>query len=88
MQHGITINKGRGATPEEIAHRASKKVINIADSMEVPDSVKDEARAFQKKIENLMLTVARETEHNTKATIYNMIKDAGHPELAQLILRK
>lgn len=85
---GIQINKGRGATPEEIAHKAARKIINVADRMDLNDQVKDEARAFQKRIETLLVSVAREAAFNDRVSVYNMVKDAGHPDLAKAIMRK
>jgi len=29
VKHGLTVNRGRGATPEEIAAKAARKIINI-----------------------------------------------------------
>jgi len=84
---GIQINRGRGATPEELAERAAAKVINLADVTGQPDSVRDQARGFQKRLQGLMVSLARQAAHNDRATVYNAIKDAGYPELAQHIMR-
>ena len=82
---GITVNRGRGATPDEIAHRAVQKLMVVATG--APPDVKEQAVEFRNKIENLIRHAAKEAAYNDRVTVYNMIKDAGHPDLANLILK-
>lgn len=82
---GITINRGRGATPEEIAARAANKLLTVANTAH--PVIRDQANEFKSKAQLLFLQAAKEAAYNDRVTVYNMIKNAGYPDLAQLILK-
>jgi len=85
QQVGIQINRGRGATPEELAHHAANKILTISDTAH--PVIRDQAHAFRARLEKELLSLAKRAAYNDRSTVYNAIKDAGHPDLAQLIMR-
>jgi uncharacterized protein CbrC (UPF0167 family) len=81
----VQTTSGRGFTPEEVAARCADKLIFVSDS--APREIADQARAFKSHIEKVVAHYMREAIASDRTTIYNALKDAGHPELAELIKR-
>jgi hypothetical protein len=81
----VITTHGRGHTPEEVAKLCSDRLIFVADN--APKEVADQARAFKANIEKLVAHYMRQAIASDRTTVYNAIKDAGHPELAELIRR-
>lgn len=76
---------GRGFTPEEVAARCVEKLISVSD--QAPPAIRDQARAFKTQIEQVVALYMREAIASDRTTVYNALKDAGHPDLAELIRR-
>jgi len=87
MSGSVTVEttSGRGFTPEEIAHRCARKLVSIADT--APPVIRDQAIAYRDRMELVLVGYMKEAIQGDRTTIYNAIKDAGHPELAELIRR-
>jgi len=81
----VHTTSGRGETPEEVAARCADKLMHVSDS--APAEIRDQARAFKAHIEQVVAHYMREAIASDRTTVYNAIKDAGHPELAELIRR-
>ena len=82
---GVTVNRGRGATPQELTDKFMKKVIYV--SATAPTPIRAQAINFANGVEKIMLNALKEAAYNDRVTVYNAIKDAGHPDLANLIMR-
>jgi hypothetical protein len=82
---GVRTTENRGFTPEELAEQCMQKVISVADT--APSGLREQARAFSKDIERLLAYYMRQAIRSDRTTVYNALKDAGHPELAELIRR-
>jgi hypothetical protein len=82
---GIETTSGRGFTPEEVASRCADRIISVSD--EAHPALQAQARAFKGKIQTLLAHYMREAIASDRTTVYNALKDAGHPELAELIRR-
>jgi len=81
----VQTTEGRGFTPEEVAERCVEKLISVSDSAH--PAIRDQAKAFQRHMEKVVAFYMREAIRSDRTTVYNAIKDAGHPELAELIRR-
>jgi|TARA_R110002050_G_scaffold25795_1_gene68660 hypothetical protein len=75
----------RGFTPEELAVQCVSKIISVADT--APPSVQDQARAFQNNLESLVTSYMRQAVLSDRTTVYNTVKNAGHPALAEILRR-
>jgi len=86
-ESGVTVNTthNRGFTPEELAVQCVSKIISIADT--APASVQDQARAFQNNLETLVTSYMRQAVLSDRTTVYNAVKNAGHPALAEILRR-
>jgi hypothetical protein len=81
----VHTTSGRGASPEELASRCADKLMYVSES--APPAIRDQALAFKTHIEKLVSAYMHEAIASDRTTVYNAIKDAGHPDLAELIRR-
>lgn len=81
----IHTTDGRGFTPEEIASRCADRIVSVSDT--APAVIRDQARAYKAQVEKVLAHYMREAVACDRTTVYNALKDAGHPELAELIRR-
>lgn len=84
---GVAVHttSGRGFTPEEVAARCADKLIHVSDH--APREIADQARAYKSHIQKVVAEYMRQAIASDRTTVYNALKDAGHPELAELIRR-
>jgi len=81
----VHTTSGRGFTPEEIAKRCADRLMYVADS--APMAIREQALAFKDHIEKVVALYMHEAIASDRTTVYNALKDAGHPDLAELIRR-
>ena len=81
----VHTTSGRGFTPEEVAARCADRLVSVSDT--APPVIRDQARAFKVQVEKTVAHYMREAIASDRTTVYNALKDAGHPELAELIRR-
>jgi len=82
---GVRTTENRGFTPEELAEQCVEKIISVSEN--APPGIRDQAHAFSKHVETLVAYYMRQAIRSDRTTVYNAIKDAGHPQLAELIRR-
>ena len=81
----VRTTTGRGFTPDEVAERCVDKLIFVSDT--APHEVRVQAIAYKDEIAKVIAQFMREAIASDRTTIYNAIRDAGHPEMADLIRR-
>lgn len=81
----VNTTSNRGLTPEELASQCAAKIVSVSD--DAPAPIRDQAHAFQRRVEQVVLLYLRQAVHSDRTTVYNATRDAGHPELAELIRR-
>ena len=81
----VHTSNDRGFTPEELSKRCSDKVVAVSDS--APPAIRAQAHAFKGRVEKIVEFYLHEAIKNDRTTVCNALKDAGHPELAELIRR-
>ena len=81
----VKTTSNRGFTPEEIAEDCVKRIISV--STNVDPVLRDQAIAYARDIERVVAYYMKEAINSDRTTVYNAIKDAGHPKLAELIRR-
>lgn len=75
----------RGLTPDELADLAMDKLISVSDS--APPVIADQARAFKARMREVVLHYMKQAIASDRTTLYNTLKQAGHPDLAEMIRR-
>lgn len=81
----VQTTENRGFSPDEVAERCVEKLISVSDSTH--PAIRDQAQAFKKHMEKVVAFYMREAIRSDRTTVYNALKDAGHPKLAELIRR-
>ena len=81
----VKTTKNRGHTVEEIAERATNKLVSVADT--APDSIKAQAHAFKNKCHFIIAYYMREAIKNHMCTIGNKLEQQGNKDLAEIIRR-
>jgi hypothetical protein len=66
----------RGFTPEELAEQCVGQIVNVSDT--APPVIRDQAKAFAKSIESVIVQYMN---------VYNVLRDAGYPDLAEAVRR-
>lgn len=79
----VRATNGRGHTPEEWLEMLMAKLMYISDSC--PDPIRTQANAFKAKIAGEIMWHMREAIRSDRLTLCNKLREAGHPEVADLI---
>jgi len=80
---GVETTDNRGFTPEETALRCVNKIIGVSDN--APPAIRDQARSYRAEMEKIIAIYMRQAIQSDRTTVYNAIKDAGQPTLAEYI---
>jgi len=75
----------RGFTPEEITARCMGRILSISD--ETPGPVREQALAFRAQLERTILFYMREAVYSDRLTVENALREAGRPDLGEMIRR-
>ena len=62
-----------------------EKLIHVSDA--APPAIRDQAVAYRAEIAKVIVQYMREAIASDRTTIYNVLVDAGHPDMADLIRR-
>ena len=81
----VKSTNNRRFTPEELAEECVGKIISVSDT--ATHDIRDQAYAFEKKVEKLVTHYMRKSIESDRTTVWNALTDAGHPQLAELIRR-
>ena len=81
----VHTTSGRGFTPEEVAKRCADRLMYVSDT--APLAIREQALSFKDHIEQVVAIYMREAIASDRTTVYNALKDAGRPDLAELIRR-
>ena len=81
----VRTTSNRGFNPDELAEQCVEKIISISDSAH--PAIQEQAKTFSNRVEKLVAYYLRQAIHSDRTTVYNALKDAGNPELAELIRR-
>jgi hypothetical protein len=73
----------RGWSIEELAQRAADKIIHVGDQSH--PAVQAQARAFKDSVKHVVAFYLREAVEQDRATIAQRLREAGHPELVNLL---
>lgn len=81
----VSSTNNRGFTPEELAEQCLGQIVSISDT--APPVIRDQAKAFAKSIETVIVQYMKQAIHSDRTTVYNVLKEAGHPDLAEVVRR-
>ena len=81
----VQTTENRGHTPEELASFAVQKIIEIADDAD--PVLKAQAMAFRERMFWVIVHTARQAVKSDRTTLYNLFKQQGHDDVAELLRR-
>ena len=81
----VITTDNRGLTVEEVAELCLEKIVSVADT--APPAIKDQAHAFKDQIRPILVFYMRQAVKSDRTTVYNIIRDAGHPDVAEFVRR-
>jgi hypothetical protein len=81
----VTTTEHRGRRPEEIVEHCLARLISISE--DAPPAIRDQAYAFKNTIRPLLVHYMKEAVNSDRTTMYNVLRDNGHAEVAELIRR-
>lgn len=81
----VITTSGRGLTPEEVTELALAKLISISDT--APPEIAEQARAYRERMRLVIIHYMRKAIASDRTTVYNILRDAGHPDIAETIRR-
>jgi len=76
---------GRGLNVEELADMALRKLIHIADT--APPELREQANRFKESIRVVLIRYLHQAIKSDRTTLYNDLRGAGFPEVADIILK-
>lgn len=79
----VATTTNRGWTIEELAQRASDKIVFVGDQSH--PAVQAQARAFKDRVTHVVAFYLKEAVEQDRLTIANKLREAGHPELVHLL---
>ena len=81
----VITTQNRGQTPEEVAARCVEKIVEVSENAH--PALRDQAIAYRDTVQQVITLYMKEAIKSDRTTIYNAIKEAGYPELAENIRR-
>ena len=85
MKVEVETTSNRGHPPEFWAKRCVERLIQISDS--APLAIREQAVAFQKQMEHVVLLHVKRAIQSDRTTVGQAVTEAGHPSLAELVRR-
>lgn len=76
---------GRGLNVEELTEMCLNKMLHVADT--AAPVLKEQARIFRAQMKVLLMQYMQQAIRSDRTTLYNNLRGAGHPEVADLILK-
>ena len=76
---------GRGLTVEELADMALRKLIHVADT--APPELREQAHQFKENIRRVLISYMHQAIKSDRTTLYNNLRGAGFPEVADIVLQ-
>jgi hypothetical protein len=81
----VHTTSGRGLNVEELADLAMRKLVHVADT--APPILREQANQFKAQIRLLLIAYMHQAIKSDRTTLYNQLRGAGFPEVADIILK-
>jgi hypothetical protein len=81
----VHTSHNRGFTPEEVTARCVDRILSVSES--APPAIREQALAFRAQLERTVLFYMREAVNSDRITVENALREAGRPDLGEMIRR-
>ena len=85
MKVEVETTTNRGQPPEFWAKLASDRIVQVSDSAH--PAIREQAVAFKDNVEKVILLYMKRAIQSDRTTVYNLVTEAGQPNLAELLRR-
>lgn len=79
----VVSTSGRGLGPEEYADMVIDKIIAISPTAH--PTIRQQAEAFRGQIKSILVKAFANAQRSERTTLYNMFKNQGHEDMANII---
>lgn len=81
----VSVTDGRGQTPEELSEMAINRIIHIGRNAH--PVLRQQAETYRGQVQAVITQYMKQAVKSDRTTIYNALTEAGHPDLAKMIMR-
>jgi DNA-binding protein Fis len=81
----VETTTNRGHPPEFWAKLAADRIVQVSDSAH--PAIREQAVAFRDNVEKAILLYMKRAIQSDRTTVYNLVLEAGQPNLAELLRR-
>jgi hypothetical protein len=85
MKVDVQTTSNRGHEPEFWAKLAADRIVQVSDSAH--PAIREQAVAFRDNVEKVILLYMKRAIQSDRTTVYNLVTEAGQPNLAELLRR-
>ena len=75
----------RGHSPEEMAEMAMNKIMSV--SSDAPPAIRDQALAHRENLKDILIFYMNRMAQSERTTIWALLRNQGHRDLAEIIRR-
>ena len=76
-----TAEPGRGHSPEQLADMCVNSILHV--SRTAHPAIREQAEAYRMQMREVILEHMKKCVKSDRTTVYNAIREAGHPDLAE-----
>ena len=81
----VFTSTNRGHSPEEMAEMAMNKIMVVSDT--APPVIKEQALAHRDKLKAILISYMERMAQSERTTIWALLKQQGHEDMAEIIRR-
>lgn len=81
----VVATQGRGHNPEELTDLTIDRIIRISDGAN--PVIRQQAEVFKDQLRLILLQAFRKAQMSERTTLYNLFKNQGHEDMAEIIKR-
>jgi hypothetical protein len=81
----VVATEGRGHTPEELAGLALDKIMYVSKGAD--PIIRQQAEAFKESIRSILTYHLAKAQQSERTTLYNLFRNQGHKDMAEIIKR-
>ena len=82
----VFTSTNRGHSPEEMAEMAMNKIMVV--SKDAPPVIRDQAIAHRDKLKEILIFYMNRMAQSERTTIWALMRQQGHEEMAEIIRRE
>ena len=81
----VFTSNNRGHSPEEMAEMAMNKIMVVSDT--APPVIKEQALAHRDRLKEILIFYMERMAQSERTTIWALMKQQGHEDMAEIIRR-